>query len=301
MLFPMGRSVYNGLQASLRQNLHNPLPGIKALDLQVSYSFSRYVSTARDSDFINYAADNRNPTEFMGPNALDRTHQLSFGGTLDLPANFRFTMIGHVYSPLALNLNLPGGGLFVSDVTGDGTGDGGAASNAGLGDLFPGTKYGAFGRDVSVGQLRSMIANYNNNDVGQPTPAGQVLVSNNLFTLSQLQQLGGVQQALNPVVSGAVGQAWLRTFDLGLSWGYKVKDRVEVRPGVMLFNAFNLANFDGVSAPFSTTLDPLGTVTPGAPNSTTNPQPAALRLGLGSGVFGLGSPRVVEFQLKVSF
>jgi hypothetical protein len=220
---------------------------------------------------------------------------------MDLPANFRFTMIGHVYSPLALNLNLPGGGIFVSDLTGDGTGDGGAASNAGLGDLFPGTKYGAFGRDVSVDKLRTLVANYNNNNVGQPTPAGQALISNNLFTLGQLQQLGGVQQALNPVVSGAVGQAWLRSFDLGLSWGYKFKERYEVRPGVTVFNAFNLANFDGVSAPFSTTLDALGTVTPGAPNSTTNPQPAGLRLGLGSGVFGLGSPRVVEFALKFIF
>src|SRR5215470_9404953 len=66
MLFPIGRSVYNGLQTSLRQNMHNPLPGIKALDLQVSYSYSRYVSTARDSDFINFAADNRNPTAYMG-------------------------------------------------------------------------------------------------------------------------------------------------------------------------------------------------------------------------------------------
>jgi hypothetical protein len=301
MLFPIGRSVYNGLQTSLRENMRNPLPGLKALDLQVSYSYSRYVSTARDSDFINFAADNRNPTAFMGPNALDRTHQLSFGGTFDLPGNFRFTTIGHVYSPLALNLNLPGGGIFVSDLTGDGTGDGGAASNAGLGDLFPGTKYGAFGRDVSIGKLRNLIANYNNTNVGQPTPAGQVLIDNNLFTLSQLQQLGGVQQPLNPVPQGAVGQAWLRAFDLGLSWGYKFKDRFEVRPGVTVFNAFNLANFDGVSAPFSTTLDPLGTVTAGAPNSTTNPQPAALRLGLGSGVFGLGSPRVVEFALKLIF
>jgi hypothetical protein len=301
MLFPIGRSVYNGLQTSLRQNLRSPLPGVKDFDLQVSYSFSRYVSTARDSDFINYSADNRNPTTYMGPNALDRTHQLSFGGTADLPGNFRFTMIGHVYSPLALNLNLPGGGIFVSDVTGDGTGDGGAASNAGLGDLLPGTKYGAFGRDVSVGGLRNLINNYNNTNVGQPTPAGQALIGANLFTLSQLQQLGGVQQALNPVVAGAVGQAWLRSFDFGLSWGYKYKDRVEVRPGVTLFNAFNLANFDGVSAPFSSTLDPLGTVTPGAPNSTTSPQPNALRLGLGSGVFGVGSPRVVEFQLKLIF
>jgi hypothetical protein len=44
MLFPIGRSVYNGLQMSLRQNVSNPLPGIRYLNLQVSYAFSRYVS-----------------------------------------------------------------------------------------------------------------------------------------------------------------------------------------------------------------------------------------------------------------
>jgi hypothetical protein len=41
MLLPIGRSVYNGLQTSLRENVRNPLPGLKALDLQVSCSFSR--------------------------------------------------------------------------------------------------------------------------------------------------------------------------------------------------------------------------------------------------------------------
>jgi hypothetical protein len=301
MLFPIGRSVYNGLQTSLKQTLHNPVRGIRYLDLQVSYAYSKYVSTARDSDFINFSQDNANPTGSIGPNGLDRTHQLSFGGTADLPANFRMTFIGHFYSPLPLNLNLPvsgnAGGLFVTDVTGDGTGDGSFGSNGGLGDLLPGTKLGAFGRNVSVGDLATRINNYNANNAGQPTPAGQVLIQNNLFTLGQLQQLGGVQQALPPVVSGATGQAWLRAFDFGLSWGYKFKDRFELRPGVTAFNLFNLPNFDGVSAPFSSVLD--GSA--GSPNGTTKPQPSNLRLGLGSGVFGLGSPRVVEFELKLIF
>ena len=77
MLFPIGRSVYNGLQMSLRQNVSNPLPGIRYLNLQVSYAFSRYVSTARDNDFINFPTDNADPTHYIGPNGLDRTHQLS--------------------------------------------------------------------------------------------------------------------------------------------------------------------------------------------------------------------------------
>jgi hypothetical protein len=309
MLFPIGRSVYNGLQMSLRQNVSNPLPGIKYLNLQVSYAFSRYVSTARDNDFINFPTDNADPTRYIGPNGLDRTHQLSFGGTMDLPAHFRVSVISHFDSPLAANLTLPvtgaAGGLFQTDLTGDGTGDGTPGSNGGVGDLLPGTNLGDFGRTFGVNGLNQKIATFNNTMVGQATPAGQVLINNGLFTLAQLQTLGGViggqstggftGLALAP--PGAIGQAWLKTFDLSLSWAYKIKDRVELRPGVSIFNLFNLANFDGPAAPFSNILDG----SQGSPNGTTSPQPNDLRLGLGSGVNALGSPRVVEFSLKLTF
>ena len=96
---------------------------------------------------------------------------------------------------------------------------------------------------------------------------------------------------------GAIGQAWLKSFDFGLNWAYKVKERVELRPGVTLFNVFNFANFDGPAAPFSNILDG----SPGSPNGTTNPQPNNLRLGLGSGVNALGAPRQIEFELKLNF
>ena len=300
MLSPVGRSVYNGLQASLRQNLRSPFRAVKEMNLQISYSFSRYVATARDSDFINFPTDNADPTRYIGPTGLDRTHQLSFGGTMDLPANFRLSVISHFYSPLPASLTLPvsgnPGGIFVTDLTGDGTGDGSIGSNGGLGDLLPGTNVGSFGRDASVGKLNQLINTYNGTNVGQPTPAGQVLIQKNLFTLDQLQRLGGVQQPIPPVVAGAVGQDWLRAFDLSLSWAFK-KENFELRPGVSFFNLFNFANFDGPAAPFSSVLD--GTA--GSPNGTTNPQPATNRLGLGSGVFGVGSPSVIEFTLKLSF
>src|SRR5581483_11223263 len=301
MLTPIGRSVYNGLQASLKQNLRNPFRGLKYLNLQVSYSFSKYVSTARDNDFINFSTDNSQPSRYIGPNGLDRTHQLSFGGYAEVPGNLRFSVISHFYSPLASNVLLPvtgaPGGIFVSDVTGDGTGDGSGASNGGNGDLLPGTNIGGFGRDFGVSGLNKLITNYNNTMVGQATPAGQQLINNGLFTLSQLQALGGVMQPIPLAPHGAVGQSWLRAFDLCLCCGYKIKERVEIRPGVTAFNIFNFANFDGPAAPFSPTLDG----SPGSPNGTTNPQPANLRLGLGSGVFAVGSPRVVEFQLKLTF
>jgi hypothetical protein len=76
-----------------------------------------------------------------------------------------------------------------------------------------------------------------------------------------------------------------------------MKEWLEIRPGVSFFNLFNFANFDGPAAPFSNILDG----SQGSPNGTTNPQPNSLRLGLGSGVNALGSPRVIEFALKLNF
>jgi hypothetical protein len=311
MLFPIGRSVYNGLQMSLKEDARDPLPGIKSLSLQVSYSLSRYVSTARDSDFINFPTDNNNPLKYMGPNGLDRLHQFSFGGTMDMRGGFRLSIISHFDSPLASDIRVPTGGapggIFQSDLTGDGTGDGTVTSNGGNGDLLPGTKLGGFGRSFGVNGLNQLITNYNNNYVGKPTPAGQVLIANNLFTQSQLYALqgviggnqngSGVVGPLQLAPAGAVGEGWLKTFDFGLDWGYKIKDRVEIRPGVTFFNVFNLSNFDGPAVPFGTTLNG----SPGSPNGTTSPQPDSLRLGLGSGVNALGSPRVVEFELKLIF
>ncbi|HET6181461.1 MAG TPA: carboxypeptidase regulatory-like domain-containing protein [Candidatus Sulfotelmatobacter sp.] len=308
MLFPIGRSVYNGLQMTLKDDVHNPFRGVKYMNLQVSYSLSRYVATARDSDFINFPTDYANPLGAMGPNGLDRTHQLSFGGVMDLPARFRLSMIGHFDSPLAANLTLPtnGGpaGIFQTDLTGDGTGDGSVPSNGGVGDLLPGSKLGAFGREVSVNGLNQLISHFNTTFVGQATPAGQKLIEANLFTLGQLQSLQGVigPGPLAQAPQDAVGQAWLKTVDIGLNWGYKIKDRVEIRPGVTFYNVFNFSNFDGPAVPFSSVLD--GTV--GSPNGTSNAgrhgvDGNSLRLGLGSGVNALGAPRVVEFELRLSF
>ena len=317
MLFPIGRSVYNGLQASLKEDVTSPLPGVRHANLQVSYSFSRYVATARDNDFSTAATDFADPTRYIGPNALDRTHQISFGGYVDLPAGFQMGVTSHFDSPLPSNVTLPvtgaAGGIFQTDITGDGTGDGASTNNRGIGDLLPGTNLGAFGRDFGPNGLNKLIGNFNNSLVGQATPAGQVLIQNGLFTLAQLQALGGVIGGSTPTATlpygplqfapaGAIGQAWLRTFDMNLSWGYKIKERVELRPGVAFFNLFNFSNFDGPAVPFSTILN--GQI--GSPNGTTSAleHGAAgnfLRLGLGSGVNSLGAPRAIEWQLRLSF
>jgi hypothetical protein len=317
MLFPIGRSVYNGLQMTLKQNVANPFRGVKHINLQVSYSLSRYIATARDNDFSTAATDFDNPTHYIGPNALDRTHQLSFGGFMTLPAGFQFGFAAHFDSPLPSNITLPvsglPGGIYQTDITGDGTGDGSAYNNRGIGDLLPGTNIGAFGRNIGVNGLNQAINSFNTTMVGQATPAGQVLISNGLFTLAQLQALGGVIGGstptatanfgpLQPAPPGAIGQAWLRTFDLSLNWHYKVMERLQVQPGISFFNVFNFSNFDGAAVPFSNILN--GQV--GSPNGTTSALEHGdagnfLRLGLGSGVNALGAPRAIEFQLKFIF
>ena len=259
---------------------------------------------------MNTAVDSNHPTASLGPNGLDRTHQFSFGGTVDVPGGFRFGAVGHVYSPLAANMVLPGGGaggIFISDTTGDGSGDGSGVYPGG--DLAPGTKLGAFGRSVKLKDLASFISNYNSTVAGSATPAGQTLINNGLFTLAQLQALGGVLQPLAAPPAGQVGLGWLKTFDLKFSYPRKFGERFSLEPSVSVFNAFNNANFDLPNAPISGVLnlanapcDPnTGNNCNGSINSTTSVQHNANRVLPGSGVFDLGAPRVIEFGLRLKF
>jgi hypothetical protein len=313
MLFPAGRSTYNALEMSLKANVRNPFAGVKSLNWVISYALSRSQGSAQDLDFVNSAVDNNHPNAQLGPNGLDRTHQFSFGGTFDVPGGLRFGAVGHVYSPLPANMVLPGGGaggIFISDATGDGSGDGSAVYPAG--DLAPGTNLGAFGRSVKVGDLPSFISNYNATVANTATPAGQTLISNGLMTLAQLQSLGGVFQQLAAPPAGEVGLGWLKTFDLKFSYPRKLGERFSLEPSVSVFNAFNNANFDLPNAPISGVLN-LATATcdptqpavsnncNGSINSTTSVQHNANRVLPGSGVFDLGAPRVVEFGLKLTF
>jgi len=301
MLSPSGRSVYDALQLSLKQHLRQPVKDVSNVDFQISYSYSKYVAPALDNDFVNIATDFNDPLHYIGPNGLDRRHQISFGGTMDLRWSFRLGMIGHFYSPLPVTLTLApsgnAGGIFQTDLTGDGTGDGSFASNGGAGDVLPGTNIGAFGRDIKAGNLNNFIAAYNQTSAGQPTPAGAVLLSNGLFSLGQLQALGGVQQLIPLAPAHEANMDWLRAFDLSLSWVHKVKERVEIHPGVSFFNVLNFANFDGPANPLSGALSGAA----GSVNGTSGRQPNGNRLGLGSGVFALGAPRSMEFSLKVAF
>ncbi len=303
-LIPAGRSVYNGLQVKLVQQVSNPLPALKALNLQVSYSLSRFTNCGgtaaatgitqgnSDQDFVINAVDNNSPCAFAGPSLLDRHHQLSFGFIADLPWSFRLSTISHFYSPLSATIEVPNtnagaGEIFRTDFTGDGT----------VQDVLPGTKLGAFGRDVSASGLNSLITNYNNTVANQATPAGNVLIQNGLFTLAQLQALGGVAPTVPLAPAGQVGLDPLKDLDLKLSWAHKFGERVTIEPSVGAYNIFNLANFDLPP----NVMTPLLTGGAGSINGTTSADRISNRVGAGTGVFGLASPRAFEFGLRIAF
>jgi hypothetical protein len=306
MLFPVGRSVYSGLQMKLVQQVKSPFHGIKSANFQFSYSLSKFTSQVQDQDFINLATDNDNPLKFTGPNALDRTHQFSFGGTFDLPWYAKVSLIGHFYSPLPQNLSLPeltsGGEIFATDWLGAGIGSG----QGGL--PVPGTGWGQFQRSIKVGNLQNVISNYNTHFAGTLTPAGNAVVIGNVMSISDMQALGWVMPTLSSVAPGAVGFPWLKSVDLKAAWPIKIKERLTIEPSAGIFNIFNFANS---FLPGNLPGGLLGTLGPGGPGGTLSTNtvggvtPGAnltpFRASFQSGTYALGAPRQFEFGLKISF
>jgi len=88
----------------------------------------------------------------------------------------------------------------------------------------------------------------------------------------------------------------MRAFDLTLAWEGKIRERFTISPSVGFYNLFNFANFDLPGNALSGSL----TGSAGSINGTSNATRPD-RVGVGTGVFALGSPRVIEFGLKFTF
>jgi hypothetical protein len=81
-------------------------------------------------------------------------------------------------------------------------------------------------------------------------------------------------------------------------------ERVKIEPSVGIFNIFNFANFNLPPGAMN------GWLTAGSSINSTNthiqplqtgPQSDIFRVGNGTGVFGLGSPRAMEWGLRLTF
>ena len=316
MYFPSGRSRYEGVHLAYHgMTAENPLRNLRRLEVSLAYSFSRYRSNiaapeGRGGDYsvMSVAEDYIRPhLKHFGASGLDRTHQLTFTPTADLPQGLRLALIAHLASPLPLSVRVPeqdGGGvageIFRSDLTGDGT----------VGDLLPQTFIGSTGK-YSTGKLTQVIQHYDSTYAGQVTPAGSSLLASGLFRQDQLSSLG----AYAPTIQGGQGlpnhfaqATWLKTMDLRLSRPFQVGERVRIEPSLAVFNVFNWANFGGAGNQLSGVLN-------AAPGTALNNASSAGYCGSatayctsrldrvlpGSGTYENGAPRQMEFGVRITF
>ena len=308
-ILPVGRSGYDAAQLVLREQKSHPLPGIVDSNLQISYSFSRVtsstgapnaLSTTVSDPFFGGARpwNNDNPNLYMGRNDIDHTNSLSLGGSFSIKYGAQIGFVGHFLSAPASSLTLDStagstGQAFQTDVDGDGT----------FGDLVPGNNPGAYMHEVKGGKgLNTLISNYNQTHAGQLTPAGQALVGAGLFTQGQLSALNAVQQPLASAPSNPLMNAAFRTFDLSVHYPInlsRVREGLNLLPGVAFYNVFNVSNFNGFNAIL---LNQGDAGTPGYVNGPSDQTTLdANRVQRSSGTFDAGGPRTTEFQLKLNF
>ena len=293
VIAPVGESLYNALTVSLRGRLRS-WRAFRNITTTVSYAFSRFKSSGAEPDvgFLSLSLNNDDPTRFMGPSNLDRTHQLSFSLLTDLPWHFRLSTITRVSSPLAVSMFLPlasgTGEIFFTDLDGDGT----------VQDLLPGTRRGSFGRDVHASGLNQLLSNFNN-QVNQFTPATQALINAGLFSADQLRSLGATINAGRPIPLAPANQVDLDPFsttDVRVSRVISIGEHLRLEPMVEVFNLFNVGNYD----PPGNRLSGVLSGGPGSINGTT-PGMRSNRYGLGSGSFAPGLPRAFQFGIRVEF
>ena len=308
-ILPAGRSGYDALEVVFREQRAHPARGILTSNFQVAYTWSRVVTTANsqnagDQFFTATPYDQDYPARFIGPGALDHTHELSFGGSFRPKWGPQIGLIGHYYSPPPADLFVPTpdgsatAAIFKTDFTGDGL----------VNDLVPGTNPGYYMRRFHGNSLNNLINFYNSNYAGQLTPAGQALVSAGIFTQAQMRSLGAVTPTLALAPTRAIENQSFRTVDLNLSYPINLgrfHEGLSLEPAIAFYNVGNFSNFQ----PFAIGATGAGLLTGGpgsfnGPNATVNGFNANLesvRTQRGSGTFNQGAPRTLEYELKLNF
>ena len=291
MLFPIGRSTYTGVQLKLTAQKKEPMPGLGGMNLEISSAISRFNTDAAsgDQDFVNTAVDFINPTAYTGPGSLDRTFQLSIGGSFQIAHHGPMLSTAmHFDSPLASTLFLYNqsrpGEIYFTDLTGDGQG----------GDPIVGTKLGTFGREVNGAGVNHEIDAYNSKRAGRFSPQAQALMTAGLMSAGQLRSLQAVLDSIPAAPQDQFANPWMKAFDLKLMWPVPIRERLKIEPSVGFYNLFNFANFSSI--------DGVLYGSDGAANGTTKENAYnTQRVGPGTGVNTNGAARELEFGVSFSF
>ena len=332
---PIGRSGYDALQMVFKQQAAHPAPGIVSSNVQVSYSLSRIVATTTSADefFSPAVLDNDNPSEFMGRSANDHKHEVSFAGSFLVKHGPRVGLIGHFFSAppstLTLDTEQATGGVFQTDVTGDGT----------VGDVAPGTAVGGYMHSIKPSTLKNYITNFNSSIAGTLTPAGQAVVNGltgQKYTITQAQliQLGGAIQPIAQVAqaNGGVPNPTFRQMDGSVTYPvalhklpflHGLSEAASLEPGIAFYNLGNFSNFTSDTATLQNSTTATCSVTAAqaalgysASVGTVNTCPggggfitgvnnlailASKRTVRNIGTFAQGAQRTAEFQLMLNW
>ncbi len=305
---PEGRSVYGGMLFSLNQEITNFSREVKSASFRFSYQRSRNVGQGQDATTAMLATDYANPDRFTGPDGLDRRHQLSVAGLFNLRHSLQVSFLSRIASPLPATLSFQqaagGAEVLVTDWNGDGS----------TGDIVQRSSVGSFGRAITASGLANFIATYNASYATSSTPqtpAGGALTNAGVFSLADLQSMGGVLQPLAVPVSHIAGLGWAKTFDVRLGWEHKLGERVTLAPSISFYNVLNFANFDmpgytqsGIlgfgpssKSPNAAPVQPQNTV--GGNSSPANGR--TNRTTFQPNMNASGAPRSVQWGLEISF
>jgi hypothetical protein len=162
-------------------------------------------------------------------------------------------------------------------------------------------------RSVNGHNLNRLINNYNATYANTPTPAGEQLLNNGIFTQAQLRALGGVQQPIAQTPTTAFQNPMFRQVDASILYPIKLPhlgEAMRLEPGVAVYNVGNFGNYT-----LPSTFGALTTVTTAAAGGSANfvngPNDFATknldRTTRGAGTFAAGTPRAIEYQLKLVF
>ena len=230
----------------------------------------------------------------MGPSLLDRTQQLSFGGNFDVAHGFRFALIGHFYSPLSM------------------PGDYGRHREPGA-DL-PDRLYRERHAEQSSARhhqwrvqtpVRGNWAEQRRSSTTTPHKAtSQLRPARRSSPMACSPQRSCNKSALSPrylsqAPANQLQFPWVRALDLKLSWIHHFNDRFTVEPSVGFFNLANFSNFNQPPDVISGWLNQGSSSINSVGASSASAQ--QFRVGAGTGVFGMGAPRVLEFGMHMNF